>query len=183
MMLKVELEVRRFPLRPATRAVLRRVDRYDLVAFTSKNAQDAFLGALRSLAIKAPPAARTARVGPRAELLKLPLRNKRVLFPRSARAPRDIVGAMRAKGAVVRPLVLYTVRALPLSKTQRQALVRGKVEGLYFKSPSGVEGFLAQLRGSARKAALKLPARCIGATTASAARAAGFKKVSIAGIL
>jgi uroporphyrinogen-III synthase len=172
---------RHLPLSSSSLAAVKNLDRYDLTVFTSKNARRFFLRELRKRGIAAPQ--HTVTVGPRKDLLKLPLKGKRILFPRSALAPRDIVQSMRSRGATVRVVPLYTAVGKPLTAKERLSLRGGKIKNVYFRSPSGVRGLLRQMRGEQKRRVRALPARCIGETTAAAARAAGFKKVSIAGIL
>jgi uroporphyrinogen-III synthase len=177
--LEVKVTVRRLPLSRASVRALRDASHYDYVALTSKNARRLFIQTLRDLGAELPASSRIMRVGPRADLLKFPWRGKRVLFPRSALAPYDIVKRLRARGATVRPIALYTAHGVPLSPAQKKALLAGKIRQLYFRSPSGIDGFLRQFRGRDRKTVLSLPALCIGGTTAQAARKAGFGRVSI----
>lgn len=178
--LAVQVVVRRLPLSRASVKVLRHLKNYDHIVFTSKNARKFFLQELKERRIPAPPRSRTIQVGPRVDLLQFPLLSgKRILFPRSAIAPHDIVRRLRARGVVVRVLPLYNTSGTPLTPAQKRALVEGKVQRIYFKSPSGVFGFLGQLRGHVRQAVFAVPARCIGQTTAHAARKMGFKKVFI----
>lgn len=177
--LKVQVAVRRLPLSHASAKALRTAASYDHVVFTSKNARKFFSQELKARRIAAPAPARIIQVGPRADLLKFNFAGKRVLFPRSAIAPHDIVRRLRAKGVVVRVVPLYTTHGVPLARAQKNALARGLIRQIYFASPSGVAGLLGQLRGRSRAAVLALPARCIGKTTAQAARSTGFKRVFI----
>jgi uroporphyrinogen-III synthase len=155
------------------------VGAYDYVIFTSKNAERLFRKKLETLHISTQQKLRVLRVGPRSDLLKLPLAGKRVLFPRSNRAPYDIVKKLRQKGVVVHTVKLYTSKGTRLTDKQRQALLTGEVDQLYFKSPSGIAGLLKQFRGKNRAKIKSIPALCIGMTTADAAKEAGWKKVSI----
>ena len=158
---------------------LRNVHAYDYVVFTSKNAETIFRKKISSLGIHPMSQSRMLRVGPRADLLKLPLRGKRVLFPRSSRAPFDIVSALRRHGVTVHPIPLSTVRGAALTSKQRHALLSGEVGQLYFKSPSGIAGLLMQFRGRNRDTVRRIPALCIGKTTRDAAKKAGWKNVTI----
>lgn len=176
--LTAEVRARALPLSRRTLGVLSNLGRYDLIVFTSKNAVSFFTHELRKRHI-AVPRARMRAVGPRRELLRLPLYGKRVLFPRSALAPGDILAQMRTRAASVRTIVLYTVDPVPLTAAHKRALIGGEISKLYFKSPSGVRGFLAQLRGKSRAGALAIPVWCIGETTAAAARKAGFKRIRV----
>ncbi len=177
--LTVQIAVRRLPLSGASLKALRQASQYDYVVFTSKNARTIFTQELAERRIALPRHSRIIQVGPRADLLKAKLAGKRILFPRSAVAPHDIVRRLRSKGAVVRVVPLYTTNGVPLSCREHESLLSGRIKQFYFKSPSGVLGLLWQLRGHGRQVVLATPARCIGATTAAAARKAGFKKVFI----
>ena len=107
------------------------------------------------------------------------LKGKRILFPRSVLAPFDIVRKLRAKGTIVRAFALYTTYGAPLSAAEKKRILGGRIQRLYFKSPSGIHGFLRQFRAGERQRVLALPVRCIGETTAKAARATGFRRVSV----
>ena len=180
---EARITLARLPLSPQAVRALRKLKQYDLIVFTSKNARRFFMQALRERRISLPKKSRIVQVGPRTDLLKLPVKNKRILFPRSAIAPYDIVRQLRARGASVRVIPLYTARGAPLSRAKKEELLQGKIKKLYFRSPSGITGLLKQFRGSKKKTILAIPAHCIGETTARAARAAGFKKVFAKGIL
>lgn len=177
--LEARITVHRLSLSPVSVRALYALSRYDLIVFTSKNARECFARALRERGISLPERARIVHVGPRMDLLAIPVRNTHILFPRSALAPFDIVRRLRARGATVRVLPLYTVSSVPLSLAQKRSLARGKVRQIRFRSPSGVFGFMRQLRKNERRGVCSIPARCIGKTTARAARAAGFKNVFI----
>ncbi|MDO8518008.1 MAG: uroporphyrinogen-III synthase [bacterium] len=177
--LEIRVEVHRLPLSRASIVALRNLNRYDLVVCTSKNARKFFAVELKERRVQ--PAQRTTiiQVGPRRDLLKFPIDNMHILFPRSALAPYDIVRQLRARGAVVRVIPLYTTDSVPLSPPQKESLLRGEVARLAFKSPSGVHGLVGQLEKKEREVVFRIPAQCIGYTTARAAREAGFKKISI----
>lgn len=177
--LHIKVRVKRVPLSRAGAQALKRLDSYDLIVFSSKHAQRFFMQLLRERNMKLPRRSRVLRVGPRADLLKHQVAGKRVLYPRSALAPFDIIRRLRAGGATVVPLVLYTAVAEPLSSAQRRMLAQGKVSSLHFRSPSGVRGLLRQLSPAERRIAQGLPAWCIGATTLAAARSAGFGRATV----
>ena len=171
---EARIVLRKLPLSRRSKNALQHLERYDAVLFTSKHAEEFFRKEIR----RAAPL-RIIRAGARNDLLKRDLKGKRALFPRSALAPADIVRQLRAQGAVVRVILLYTASGAVLLKREKKMLLDGTVKRLYFKSPSGIQGFLRQFRGQQRRRVLSIPARCIGATTAAAARNAGFKKVFI----
>jgi uroporphyrinogen-III synthase len=176
--LEVRVVVKPLPLsRTAVNALLH-IERYNVIIFTSKHARTFFERELRKRAISL-PRDRVIQVGPRNDLLKKALTGKRILFPRSALAPSDVIRKLRAIRSIVHVIPLYTAEGEPLSRAEKKRLQQGGVQQLYFKSPSGVHGLIRQFRGSVRRHILSIPARCIGETTAAAARKAGFKKVFI----
>jgi uroporphyrinogen-III synthase len=176
--LEVRVVVKRLPLSPTSVGALRHLERYDVIVFTSKYARAFFEQELQRRGISL-PRDRVIQVGPRNDLLKKALKGKRILFPRSALAPPEIIRKLRAMRSIVHVIPLYTAEGKPLSSVEKKRLQQGSIEQLYFKSPSGISGFLSQFRGRERTAVLSIPARCIGETTASAARKSGFKKVFI----
>jgi uroporphyrinogen-III synthase len=174
---EVRLELKKILLSRTSISALRHLERYDAVLLTSRNAKRFFMEELRRRHLKEPR--HIIQVGPRNELLTFDLKGKKLLFPRSEFAPADIVRKLRAKGATVRTVPLYTVKRARLSKQEKKLLLSGKITSLYVKSPSGVQGLLRYFRGRERAAVLTIPVRCIGETTALAARSAGFRHVSI----
>jgi uroporphyrinogen-III synthase len=176
--LEIGVDIVPLPLTKHALQALRSADTYDHVIFTSKNAEGIFLSKLRKLKSTVDKKM-MIRVGPRKELLNLPLQGKRVLFPRSALAPFDIVRKLRKNGVVVRTVRLYTAHGKKLSSHERNALLSHKVDRLYFKSPSGIEGLLRQIPRKERQMVLKIPALCIGETTAKAARRAGWNNIQV----
>jgi uroporphyrinogen-III synthase len=178
-LLKIEVDTRPLALSHTAAHALAQLETYDIVAFTSKKARAYFDAELRRRKLRMAKTVHILHVGPRKDLLKHPIDNKRVLFPRSTIAPTDVLRDMRERGATVKTIPLYTTHAVPLTAKMRTALTDGSIDRLYFKSPSGVHGLLSQLRGALRKKVLGLRAECIGSTTAEAARKAGFKQVSI----
>jgi uroporphyrinogen-III synthase len=176
---EARVRLARLLLSQNTVKALRNLSRYDLIVFTSKNARQFFFEELQKRHIAPPSTSKIKIVGPRAELLKLQDKNKRrILFPRSAVAPFDIVKQLRKKGAVVRPLLLYTVRDVPVSAKERQDIVGGKYSHLSFRSPSGVRGLLKHFSPTERTKLLKLAVLSIGPTTTAAAKRAGFRRIS-----
>jgi uroporphyrinogen-III synthase len=173
---EVRVVVKRLPLSRVAIRALQQLERYDVIVFTSKHARIFFEQELRSRGISL-PRDRVIQVGPRNDLLKKALTGKRILFPRSALAPSDVIRKLRSIHSIVRVVLLYTAEGKPLSHSEKKRLQQGGIQQLYFKSPSGVHGLIRQFRGNARAHILSIPARCIGLTTARAAREAGFVKV------
>jgi uroporphyrinogen-III synthase len=175
---EVRVVVKPLPLSRAAVNALQHLERYDVLIFTSKRARAFFEQELQKRGISL-PRDRVIQVGPRNDLLKKALTGKRILFPRSAIAPSDVIRKLRAIRSIVHVIPLYTAEGKPLSHAEKKRLQQGSVRQLYFKSPSGIHGLIRQFRGSVRTRMLSIPARCIGETTAAAARKAGFKKVFI----
>jgi uroporphyrinogen-III synthase len=173
---EVSVEIVPLPISASALQILKRAASYDHVVFTSKNAQEVFEKTLRKL--RAPiDSKKYLRVGPRYDLLKLDLRGKRILFPRSALAPYDVIHKLRARGVVVRTATLYTALGTKLSTVEKKYLLAGRFDQLYFKSPSGINGFLRQFSSRERSTIKNISTICIGPTTAQAAKKAGFKKI------
>lgn len=171
------------PVSQSTLRVFKRSDEYDLVVFTSNQAKQFYLEALKKHKITRPHHSKIFSVGPRHNLLKLSLKNKKILFPRSAVAPFDIIKKMRAKGAIVRPIMLYTVRDVPLAHAERKKIVAGYYTHISLRSPSSARGFLAHFSKQERTKILTLPVLSIGPSTTKAAKSLGFANVSSRGIL
>ena len=177
--LDIQIRITRKKLSPTSIQALQALDRYDLIVFTSKNARKCFSTELRERGICPPAQNKIIHVGPRADVLKHAIDTKRILFPRSAIAPFDIVRDMRKRGALVRVLPLYFTSVVPLSDIQHKTLLTGGYTRITFKSSSGVTGLLKQLRATERRQVLKIKVECIGQSTAKTAREAGFKRISI----
>ncbi len=80
-MLEIKVETKRIPLSRASIKALYRLRKYDVIAFTSKNARRFFAQELRKRRLALPRSVRVIQVGPRKDLLSFPLRGKRILFP------------------------------------------------------------------------------------------------------
>ena len=97
------------------------------------------------------------------------LDDKRVLFPRARRGRREIVAAMRERGADVDEVVLYdTVSAEP----DLSSLADG-FDAILFSSPSAVQNLTARHAIFQKNGVFPLVA-CIGEITARAAEEAGL---------
>jgi uroporphyrinogen-III synthase len=102
----------------------------------------------------------------------------RVLLVRGNLADERLGSRLRSRGATVDEVVAYrTVEAPPESVRRARAAFRDGLNGLVFTSGSTVRGLLALLDAPDRRAALEMPAFCIGPSTASVARDAGFVAV------
>jgi hydroxymethylbilane synthase len=103
------------------------------------------------------------------------LSGDRVLLVRGNLADERLGVRLRARGAAVDEVVAYrTVEAPAQSARAARAAFRDGLDGLVFTSGSTVRGLLALLDELGRGAAVELPAFCIGPSTASVARDAGF---------
>ncbi len=101
-----------------------------------------------------------------------------VLHVRGDLADGRLGERLRARGAVVDEVIAYsTVEAPAASAAALRAALRAGLEGLVFTSGSTVRGFLALLSPDDREGVRALPAFCIGPSTASVARSAGFVSV------
>jgi uroporphyrinogen III methyltransferase / synthase len=195
-------------LSAAAKAALRELAKYDWIIFTSKHAVQFFIKALWDGRIKLPAPVKmpriaavgpgTARAAARAHLrvdvtpkrfsgtdlvvklgtMKKALSGKRILFPRSAIAPKETIEALRGQGAQVTLLPLYTVVTAKVPARLMAPVEKSAVDYVIFLSPSGINGFIKNVRN--KKLALAIPAICIGPTSAAAARTAGFKKIHTA---
>jgi uroporphyrinogen III methyltransferase / synthase len=202
--LSIRVSTRQLPLSRARVLHMRNLDQYDWILFTSTHAVEYFVQALAEHNIVFPKKVSVAAVGPatrralRAHGLRARLipeeatalhlakalgavRNKRILFPRSTLASRNAVEYLRVHGAEVRVIRLYTTLPPVVTTAERDNLTT--YTGISFTSASGVNGFVKQLTTKERAYARMLPAYCIGPTTLKAARAAGFKKAIVRGML
>ncbi len=200
--LEIHIQVVRENLSPRTVHILARIEKYDWIFFTSKNAVITFAQELKERQIAMPLSPNIAAVGPATaqtlRRLKLSVHSipKRftshdlirsigsiadmcILFPRSAIANYDVVRELRARGARVSAISLYTSVVKPLPKTTLRALLTGTYTQIIFKSPSAVHGLIKQLSKKERLTVLKISAQCIGPTTARAARSVGFTRVFV----
>ena len=184
---------------------IRGLDSFDWLVFTSVNGVEAFLERLAShgLDVRAiPRGARIAAIGPatagrvreaglrvdvvpreyRAEALLEeisgePLRGRRVLIPRAARAREVLPERLREAGAEVSvPPAYETVPSAEGREELARGLQAGEVDCVTFTASSTVENFVAAF--GAREAARLLAGTrvaCIGPITAAAARERGLR--------
>ena len=101
-----------------------------------------------------------------------------VLLVRGDLADGRLGDRLRARGAVVDEVIAYrTIEAPAASAAALRGALRAGLEGLIFTSGSTVRGLLALLPADDRDAVRALPAFCIGPSTASVARSAGFASI------
>ena len=111
---------------------------------------------------------------------ELPIhRGERVLWLRGDLAGDSLIDTLRARGAHVEAVTVYrTLEAPAASVTLLSAALSADLpHAVVFSSPSAVRGLIA-LAGEGHSHLLAVPAVCVGQTTASAARAAGFAVVA-----
>lgn len=197
----VPIETRLLPLTPHSLCALEDADSYNWILFTSAHAVKYFAQYYFNKRRALPNKAQIGAVGPSTAkaLTKLKLKvslvpakhtvehlvrslpnitGTRILFPRSALAPQDAIKTLRARGARVRVVSLYTTHVPQIALKQINALMQGKFSALSFRSPSAIHGLLTQCNQSQCAALFQLRAYCIGPTTARVAREAGFRKVT-----
>jgi hydroxymethylbilane synthase len=113
---------------------------------------------------------------------ELPLQvGERVLVVRGNLGGDELRTTLESRGGIVDEVVAYTTEEAPTSSRGllRAALDGGPIQAVIFTSGSTVRGLMA-LAGDDRVDITGLPAICIGAETAEAARAAGFEVGGIA---
>jgi uroporphyrinogen III methyltransferase/synthase len=184
----------------ALRAAAATAQNNEWVVLTSVNAADRFMGALRDA--RALASVLVAAVGPAtADALRragiepdlVPAEHSarglveafpdagrgsvpRVLFPCADRAPGTIPEGLGRKGWVVRRVEAY--RTVPAAAPAPALLRRvSTADALTFTATSSVQAYLALRAASGEPLATPAHVVCIGATTAAAARAAGFDGV------
>jgi uroporphyrinogen-III synthase len=180
---------------------LERLDTYDGLIFASKHAVEFFAQELKERKINFPSKIRVAVVGPftakaakdqgirvdviterrqdfiLSKLINMlgDVKDKRILFPRSAIAPNDEVLQLRKRGALVTVVSLYTTKGKLLSKSDKKNLLSGVYGILAFKSPSAIDGLLKQFTPKQRLIIKTMPASCLGPTTSRHALEQGFR--------
>ena len=130
--------------------------------------------ALASHGLPADVVASPHRAGALVEALAPEVEGASVLFPCGSRARREIAAGLRAAGARLRELEVYTTFSTPPGE-RTEAALRAGFDAALFHSPSAVEAW-----SSARLPVAAAIAGCIGETTAEAARRAGWSPVLVA---
>jgi|GEM_PF-1805055 len=190
------------PLSVESKRALAAIETYDFLFFTSVQAVQYFRTVYKKKIPKTFP--RVATVGPAtaaacraagmkvsfvpkqftvADLVQIvpDIRGAKILFPRSNIAPREVVIAMRKKGALVKTIPLYRTVRVRTPRYKLDALFKKHIDCITFMSNSSVQSFAASLTTRALKTrAYELAAVCIGPRTADGARKAGFTRVVIA---
>jgi uroporphyrinogen III methyltransferase / synthase len=186
------------------RAALAALDRFDWIAFTSRNSVRAVLDALGATQLTIPAAMRVAAVGPAtctaleaasidvecmppeasaadlaAAMAATGIAGQRVLLPVGDRARHDLRNGLAAAGAVVEQVIAYRTVSTGERGEALRALTSGSVDIVALASPSAVTALVALLGGD------PVPLRytrlaCIGPTTASAVTRLGLVPAAVA---
>jgi uroporphyrinogen III methyltransferase/synthase len=185
---------------------LAQLEDHDWMVFTSRNAVDAVMRTMRSRECEIPPGLLIAAVGSRTEgvlrqagmrvacvpqeatgealahaLIQRGVRGSRILLPAGDRARPQLAEILRQAGAEVRVVTAYRTVMAPAGKAYPalKALRSGSINAVALASPSAFEGLLALLGPDARSLG-RVGLVCIGPTTASAVRDAGFTPAVVA---
>jgi len=178
---------------------------YDLLLFTSRHAALFFIEILvelntkwnhiPSIAIGGATAAILQAQGFRVTMIPqeftsaglgqeiMNIEGKRILLPRSQLADDTLPQALKAKGAMVTALTLYTTEYIDTPDKNLEKMLADNDSSLYvtFTSPSTISGFTMRLGKSILDQVIEeLPVVCIGPVTAEAARHVGFKHILVA---
>ena len=201
---ETKVQTKALPISSSAKRAIQAWQTYDWVLFTSKNAVHYFMmqygkhtivskvhshtSIVSSVAAVGPETAATLRTAgfivtiiSKEQTVKNmvdmlgDVQGKRILFPRSQIAPREIIMDLRRAGALVRVVALYTSLPVILTDIQRQRLLVGWYERISFTSPSGVHSLMNQFTKPQLKRIQTIPALCIGPTTKKAAQLAGFR--------
>jgi uroporphyrinogen-III synthase len=100
----------------------------------------------------------------------------RVLLMRGSLAGEQLPLILRARGAEVDEVIAYRTLEAPAPSREllAQSMAGRAPDAVIFASPSAVRGLLTLAGAELHQRVLALPAICIGPTTATAAREAGF---------
>jgi uroporphyrinogen III methyltransferase/synthase len=188
---------------PRLAAVLRDLDHYDAIVFTSANAVRSLagridahgrpLGQLRARVLCVGPgtasaARRAGFAAPEvpasrydaeslAEAVRdvLPPAGKRFLFPCGSLSRPTLPQSLREAGARVDEVIVYATAPADVDAGQlRATLVRAELDALTFASPSAVRRFAACLDAASRAAAGRAVIAAIGVVTAEALSEVGL---------
>ena len=194
------IEIRPAPDIQAVDDVVSRVEDFDIAAFTSVNAVDAFfsrlgvlgldaraLGGVTVAAIGPATAAALERQGVRADFAPreyttaalaqtMPgVEGKRVLLPRSAIAPADLLELLAARGARVEQVHVYDTVTPGETATRARELLEGRrVDVVTFTSSSTVDNLVEALGGDAVRLLQETTLASIGPVTTRTAEKHGL---------
>lgn len=111
-------------------------------------------------------------------LKRFSLKGKKVLYPCSNLAGRELISGMKKMGASVEAVVGYQTRPAKIKKRKLKKILGRQIDGVLFFSPSAVEHFAA-LGLHQEKLLKKMPMIPFGATTAKALKRRGLRPAFI----
>ncbi len=191
------IETRAVTLDEEGEALLRGLDRFRWVAFTSDNAVKFFFRALEQEGLEFPEHLRLASVGPAtskslvarglvieaqpetftgldlAKLLAEKHLRGRLLLPRAAGGRDELAEPLTEAGWEVVPLVVYETRPARIAPEHVWAIEQG-VDAALFASPSAVNALWDALPETGRAVLRRAVCQPIGPTTAKALEAVGL---------
>lgn len=179
--------------------VLRRLNRYDWIAFTSRNAVRAVFTRLSELGIALPKRVRVAAVGPStrdelaargtavqcmpeeatgvalaAAMAAQGIVGQQILAPVGDRARPDLRLGLERAGAHVDTVIVYrTVMPAAADREALDPLRDGQIDDVTVAGPSAIRHLVTML-GSDAACLARVRLICIGPTTAEAVRELGF---------
>lgn len=186
-------------------AALRHFHAYGWILFTSRNAVQIVLDEISRLGLSIPPAVKVGAVGPRTAadlaasgvtvdcvpsdasavslaraLIAQGVGGTSVLLPAGDRARTELPEALRDAGANVDVVTVYrTSVGVAASPAEVEQLRAGEIDVVALASPSAFAG-LVSLLGDDVSPLRRVRLVCIGPTTASAVREAGFEPAAVA---
>lgn len=110
------------------------------------------------------------------------VQGRKVLFPKSDRAKRDLPDSLRRQGAEVTEVVAYrTLRPAESDQLKFDEVASGGADAILFFSPSAVEHFVQTFGGGPFGVLQdKLAVIAVGPVTAKALREAGVERIIVA---
>jgi uroporphyrinogen-III synthase len=192
------------PLTEAARRTLQRLPEFDWLVLTSPRVVPALQSLMRAANMGAHPVPPVATVGERtAEAVRAagwrvkfvprvananalaaglePTRDQNILVARTTIATSGLGAALRARGATVTDLPVYSTTPVRSSVPQlEQSIADGCIAFVVFASPSAITGLGLSLAPDNLARVRDLPVIAVGPTTAAAAAAMGFRHVEAA---
>jgi len=181
--------------------ILKNIEVFDWIVFTSKNGVKFFLTTVKKLKIDTSKIKKVAAVGSKtAEEVKknnlpftftpskfttthlgneLPdVKNKRILLPRTDIANKNLTKILKKRGGNPIDITIYnTTFAKTPSKEFEDLLDRNLISCITFTSPSTVKGLLGRFSKKDVSQIVSLPALSIGPVTTKTLKKYGFKKI------
>lgn len=169
----------------ALRKACAQISKYQWLLLNSKNAAQALTRYVK----KFPKNLRVVRVGKEGVkgLIEFfenkKIAGQRVLYPLSQIGRKELVIALRKKGAKVDVVEAYQTKATKITSQQIQSILNKKIDGVLFYSPSAVQFFFNKA-GRQKRRLKNLKFVPIGKTTAQAIKAHGYKpSYNLSGII